>query len=419
MDCRASPVGSRECSLRQKQDLRSSFLFCRLKTLLFHVDTFQVGGIEKVLIELLRALDPSRYRIRLSIAYDFGAHEVLRGELPDYVEVHHLLKHPLLNYTQRRKKTGTITVAEKLLGELIFPPIRKAAKRRELKKLLADTDVVIDFDTTLSAFADLFAGKRSAAYCHFSFTQIWNGSARKLDRLVSRLSRYDRVVMLCDEMKTDTAALYPALAPKLVRIYNALDQAHVLARAREPEDFVESLGNAYIVAVGRLHEAQKDFTTLLKSYIRCVSEYGIKQDLVIVGFGEARPMLEALAAAAGLSHRVHFTGFQQNPYKWIAAADMLLFSSKYEGLPTVIIEAHLLGVPVVATVCPTGVRELLADGKAGILVPVGDVGAMAAATHRMLSDVSLRPQIREAVRGILYQFTSGYMVGEFERLLVD
>lgn len=389
------------------------------KTLLFHVHSFLTGGIEKVLIELLYALDPGKYRILLSIAYDLGDKQVLLGSLPSYVEVHFLLSDPLLVYTYKKKQTAKIGLAEKLLGELIFPPIRKKKQRKALQRLINEVDVVIDFDTTLSGFYEFFADKKSVAYCHFSFGQIWSGNVRKRDKLAKRLSHYSKIVMLCDEMKEETKKLYPVLESKLIRIYNALDKERIQKMAKEAIDRSSLADNEYIVSVGRLHEAQKDFTTLLKAYIDCVQQHKIKEYLVIVGYGDAKESLEQLAAAAGLSHRVIFTGFQSNPYKWIAAAKLFLFSSKYEGLPTVIIEAHLLGKPVIATACPTGVRELLLDGKGGILTKVGDVKEMSDALNRLIRDEDLQRRFLFNVQDFLYNFDSSYMVREFERLLLE
>ena len=75
----------------------------------------------------------------------------------------------------------------------------------------------------------------------------------------------------------------------------------------------------------------------------------------------------------------------------------MVHSSKFEGLPTVLIEALMLGKQIIASDCPTGPREILADGKAGILVPVGDVQALADAMHAVLTDVALQERLREGV----------------------
>lgn len=378
--------------------------------------TLQGGGIETVLIELLGALDPDRYRVVLSVGFHLPGQEVLRDRIPAHVEVRYIVRHPVLTRIRRKKAEGYLHPAEKALGELLLPPIHKSLHRRALKAWSQEADVFIDFDTTLAPYAQLIPQRlRKIAYLHFSLAHTWNEQRSKRDKLARRLQRYDRVVMLCDEMKAAAAEMYPALAPKLVRIYNALDFARIRSRADEP---VESLPRQpYFISLGRLQERQKDFTTVILAYAHGLRLYEWKEDLVLVGDGQSRPQLEQLVRDENLEGRVHFAGFQSNPYPWLKGARALLFGSKYEGLPTVLIEAHALGVPVVATACPTGVRELLMDGDAGMLVPVGDATAMCEAVQTMRADNALRARQRDAVRTLLIKFEVEEMLRGFDTML--
>lgn len=386
------------------------------KTLLFHVHTFLGGGIETVLIELLRALDPAEYRIILSVGFHLPAQEVLRDRIPEYIEVRYIVQHPLLTRIRRKKAEGYLHPAEKALGESLLPPIHKSLHRRALTAWAKEADAIIDFDTTLAPYAQLLpAHLKKIAYLHFSLAHTWNEQRAKRDRLVRRLMGYDHVVMLCDEMKEAAATLYPSLAPKLVRIYNALDFARIRGLAMGSGDDLPT--RPYFVSVGRLQERQKDFTTVIGAYAEGVRRHGWKEDLVMVGDGQSRPQLEALVREQNLEKRVRFAGFQSNPYRWMKGARGLLFGSKYEGLPTVIMEAHVLGVPVVATACPTGVRELLMDGEAGMLVPMGDAVAMSSALQELMSSEALQQTQRIATAELLRQFELGRMIGAFEEMI--
>jgi glycosyltransferase involved in cell wall biosynthesis len=120
-----------------------------------------------------------------------------------------------------------------------------------------------------------------------------------------------------------------------------------------------------------------------------------------------------------MQHRIIFTGFDPNPYRWIKNASLFLFSSRYEGLPTVIIEALLLEKPVIATACPTGVKELLMYGKAGTLTRVGDMAQMSEALHDLLQNKPLQQQYITASKEIVHNFDADYMISEFERLLLN
>jgi glycosyltransferase involved in cell wall biosynthesis len=74
-----------------------------------------------------------------------------------------------------------------------------------------------------------------------------------------------------------------------------------------------------------------------------------------------------------IQNRVNFLGFKDNPYKYMAQADLLVLSSRYEGLPNVVLEANACGLPVVAYNCPGGTREIIKDGLNGFLVECGNI----------------------------------------------
>lgn len=137
-----------------------------------------------------------------------------------------------------------------------------------------------------------------------------------------------------------------------------------------------------ILGVGRL-EYQKDFSTLIRAFGQLRRERPAR--LVILGEGSERPLLEALIHELGLQGQVWLAGHQRNPYAYMAKAAVFALSSRYEGLPTVMIEALALGLPVVSTDCPHGPAEIVAHAQSGALVPVGDPGALARGLLETLS----------------------------------
>jgi glycosyltransferase involved in cell wall biosynthesis len=100
---------------------------------------------------------------------------------------------------------------------------------------------------------------------------------------------------------------------------------------------------------------------------------------MILGEGEERPKLEALVRELRLEEDVALPGFVDNPYKYMKRAAVFVLSSKWEGLPTVLIEALALGTQVIATNCPSGPEEVLEGGRWGRLVSVGDFAGLAQA----------------------------------------
>lgn len=143
-----------------------------------------------------------------------------------------------------------------------------------------------------------------------------------------------------------------------------------------------------LLAVGRL-TSQKDFPTLIHALFQVRKTMPAR--LLILGEGPDRPALEALINQLGLKNDVSMPGFVENPYSYMNHSTLYVLSSRWEGLPTVLIEALFCGLPVIATDCPSGPREILADGLYGSLVPVGDVTALASAIEAGLMGKTPHP----------------------------
>ena len=109
----------------------------------------------------------------------------------------------------------------------------------------------------------------------------------------------------------------------------------------------------YLVSVGRL-VPEKDYELLLRAYKQSMAG----MPLVIVGDGRLRAHLGQLAVRLGIVDKVIFAGSRINPYPWMKHARCLILSSKFEGLPTVLLEALACGTPILSVDCPGGVRQI-------------------------------------------------------------
>ena len=167
-------------------------------------------------------------------------------------------------------------------------------------------------------------------------------------------------------------------------IYNPVVTPELRDKAQVPlhHPWFASGEPAVLLAVGRL-SPQKDFPTLIQAFARVRRTRRAR--LLILGEGEQRPELEALVKKLGLEGDACLPGFVENPYPYMTQASLFILSSRWEGLPTVLIEALQCGLPVVSTDCPSGPREILMDGKYGQLVPVGDVTALSKAIEISLA----------------------------------
>ena len=137
-----------------------------------------------------------------------------------------------------------------------------------------------------------------------------------------------------------------------------------------------------VLGVGRL-EPQKNFELLVQAFARVRRRRPLR--LVILGEGRLRQDLRAAAADAGVGADVDLPGFDPNPFRYMARAAVHVLSSNWEGLPGSLIQALACGAPVVATDCPSGPREILANGRHGRLVPPGDAEALSAAIEATIA----------------------------------
>lgn len=151
-------------------------------------------------------------------------------------------------------------------------------------------------------------------------------------------------------------------------------------------------GRLRAVAVGRLTRVKG-----LDVAITALSRLGADNpwQLDLVGDGELRGELAALAGNLGVADRVTFHGFRRDVEALVAQADALLMPSLHEGLPYALLEAMSLGLPVIASDVG-GLAEVLRHERTGLLVPVGDAAALAAALARLGSDGGLRAALGAA-----------------------
>lgn len=154
-------------------------------------------------------------------------------------------------------------------------------------------------------------------------------------------------------------------------------------------------GVPLLVSAGRL-TTQKDHSTLLRALARVLRVRNVR--LLILGEGELRGGLESQARSLGIDRSVKFLGNVDNPLPLMRAADAFVLSSRWEGLPTVLIESLAVGTPAVSTDCPTGPAEILDRGRFGRLVKIGDDAAMAEAILATLSAPSSPESLIERSR---------------------
>lgn len=208
--------------------------------------------------------------------------------------------------------------------------------------------------------------------------------------------RLDRIIAVSSGVAADIEALSgvprhriqvirnPVITPEMARQATA-DCPHPWLRPDQPP---------VILGVGRL-EYQKDFATLIHAFALVRRTRACR--LLILGEGRERASLEALGERLGVAADLDLPGFEPNPYAFMVRAKLFVLTSRWEGSPNVLTEAMAIGIPVVATDCPSGPSELLEQGRWGPLVPIGDAPRLAEAMAATLDRPPAPERLRAAV----------------------
>lgn len=236
---------------------------------------------------------------------------------------------------------------------------------------------------------------------HAFLSALMSERVRDLTRLRAHLAlrlflrtmlQADAIVGTSKRSSDDLAHAAGIPPERITTIENPVVNSKLLELAKRPAEGPWFLPDnpPVVLSAGRLCD-QKDFATLIRAFARVRRDR--KARLVILGEGENRRSLEALAEAQGVADDVVLPGFLRNPYACMARAAVFVLSSKWEALPLALTEALACGCPIVATDCPSGPAEILSDGEFGALVPVGDDAALAKAILRTLDDPPSRDRL--------------------------
>jgi glycosyltransferase involved in cell wall biosynthesis len=347
------------------------------------------GGVERIILTLAEGLVTLGCAVDLLLVKDRG---LKTGDIPQGINVtrlnatHTFTSLPaLVSYLRVRRPDGLLAAKD------------RANQVALLAKSIArvPTRLVVRMGTTTStALGNGGWLKRNT----------WNLPIRLLYPLA------DGIVAVSHGVAADLAAITHLPLERFTVIPNPVVSERLSGMAREAIGhpwFQEGMPPVFLGA-GRLTR-QKDFPTLIRAFALVRRE--VVSRLVILGEGDDREALLELAESLGVHEDVDLPGFAVNPYPFMAKASVFVLSSIWEGSPNVLTEAMALGMPVVATDCPSGPREILGKGPSGALVPMGDASAMAEAMKERL----LNPPRRD----ILIRAVEGYQVERSCRRYLD
>ena len=301
------------------------------------------------------------------------------------------------------------------LSKVLKYPGKQIRHRRRLAKALKEirADIVVSmFCNDVAFLPKIKDGSRKVLEVHFSRFKRLQYGRKGLWALADRwrsqtdlkhVQAFDKFVVLTEEDKG-----YWGNLPNIVVIPNSVSM-----KAEAPA----SLTGKTVIAVGRY--------SYQKALDRLVDAWKIVQDrlgpgsgwqLRLVGDGETRPELEVQIRQLNLQDSVILGKVESNMAAVYENASILALSSRYEGLPMVLLEAETFGVPCVGFACKCGPKDVIRDGENGLLVPEGDIPALAEALLKLIQDPALLARMGAAAYADAVRWHPEHIMQQWQNL---
>ena len=325
------------------------------KKIMFFLPALDVGGAERVTVNIIRHLNPSHYEIYLVMVSKKG---LFLEHIPSYVNIYDLgVKKTMLSIFKLR------TIIEQLKPSIIYSTLIRThiALYLALKGLPHQTKIVMRMPSS----PKLMMEEGSGNFIHkFLVTKA--------------LNRADIVLAQTPEMKEEIEFYYKVKKTQVKVVLNILDKSFINKSVKNQTNPFKPQ-NINVVASGLVRHI-KGFDTLILAF----KQVYIKNKnfrLHILGRDLNGQMLEyeKLIRSLGLDGIVSFLGYQSNPYRYYFYSDLFVLSSRREGLPNVVLENLYLSKPIVATRCVPFMSTIIEEGINGFLVDVDDIDALATA----------------------------------------
>ena len=357
------------------------------KTLFVLLPNLNLGGAEHIVITLLKNFDRSLFEITL-VVLDAGS-GCLKNQVPSDVQ--------LVMLNRKRIRTALVKLVCLLRAE---QPDILFSNLSHLNLGLAILRFTLPKKTSLIVRESNIVSKNVKL---FPFSAMF----RALYKLFYR--HIDMIICQSSEMAEDLLKNYSVKSQNIKIINNPVDTHAILEKG---EAFTpKRLASHVFVACGRMH-VQKGFHLL----INALSELNRKDWVLwLIGDGDLKDELGALSVNLGIDDNIRFLGFQENPYPYFKVADAFILSSRFEGMPNVVLEALAMNTQVIATPAPGGVTALLIKSSSCIIADDISVDGINSALLSYFRD----PRKKKIEAELIAPFKVEAVTKQFEQTFID
>ena len=327
-----------------------------MKKILIFVESLNEGGVTKVLLDLLENINREKYDITVMTLYNQG---VYISEVKQYARYTYCFNIP--NFNDHSLKAE---LYRKYWGGMLRLPESFMYKCFVKEKYDIEIAFMHGWSTKVISGSNNKKSKK-IAWVHVDLV-TWNrvdGVFKNLEHHKKAYSKFNEVICVSQTVKEGIEKKYNVKNARV--LYNPINREKILKLSKEKIDDINLSNKFKLISVGRLSE-QKGYDRLLRVFKKLKNDV-IDIELILVGNGDKYNELNKYIVENKLEKDVTLLGFKENPYKYVRASDLFVFSSISEGFSLVIGEAMAVGVPVVSVDCP-GPNEILDYGKYGKLV---------------------------------------------------
>lgn len=390
------------------------------KKVILVTNALWVGGIETALINLLNYIDYDKFDVTLltlQAIFDFD----MKAKIPAACRVLTIDRERKHSYPDKYKFNRLYHLTEKsenpsLIHKLMMwaVPLIKWIENRLYIRFVRELMRSESFDTAV-AYSDVVAEATIRAIHADRYLMFYHhGAMRHVyhDRIAYK--KCEKIIAVSENQASELRKFVPAAANKIIAIHNLTDVEGIRKKAVEDTIEVFDRNKFNIVSVGRVsYEKGMDIAVhvcekLVKDGFQNICWW-------IIGDGPAMKEVRKTVAQTNMEDHIILPGMKENPYPYIRQADLYVQPSRFEGYPMTILEALIIGQPVIST-DNNGAKEIIQDGKTGLLCTT-DIDKLADTVKKVLVNQQKLAEFRKNVYLLDFKKQNGEIIDKLQNLL--
>ena len=386
--------------------------------IIFITKALWFGGIETALVNLLGHFDYDRYDVTLLV---LQADLDMLDRVPDrcrvliidrdhragndrpypYSRLFHMTEKTGHYSALHRKMMWTVPAIRAIENRLFIGHVKKTLAKEHFKTAVIYSDIVGEI-----AVRSIRADRFLMYYHHGAMRRVWH------DEIAYK--KADRIIAVSENQARSLREFLPKYAGKICVIHNLADIEGIRQMGNEEAEDRFDRNKLNIVSVGRV-SPEKGMDLAVRTCSRLVKDGFHDLQWWIVGGGPASKEVRELIRQTGMNDYVRMTGMKANPFPYIRLADLYVQPSRFEGYPMTVLEALVLGQPVISTDNP-GAAEIIEDQRTGLLCPI-DIEAIAESIEELFRNPGRLAAMRQHVEELDFERQNQECLRRLEELL--